>query len=347
MAKFNRPEKKDDNVEKIVALIENEIENGELEPIEQKPIAWEEIPVISTGSTLLDLSISGGRTETGGIPACILAEIYGPAGSGKTSVLATVGGNAQTMGLGVHMQDPEERVDKEYSRIYEIELDKSNYSRPRTVEEVFDFLGKNKPGVLLTDSLAALTTELEQETGDKMGMRRAKLFSAGLRVNAGVVSQMLWLCSNQERQGDKGFFVPGGKAIEYYSSLRVRIYQKRIIEIEKTNAYGVKLKKAIGIQSECLVKKSTVDDPYRLCPIYIIFGYGIDDVRGNLQYLKDMQNLTGYPTPDGKKFRGIEQAIEYVEKNGLQEKLKKETISMWREIDEMFKTYKRSRKNEY
>ena len=40
--------------------------------------------MISTGSTLLDLAISGTRVRGGGLPGGILVEIFGPAGSGKT-----------------------------------------------------------------------------------------------------------------------------------------------------------------------------------------------------------------------------------------------------------------------
>ena len=37
--------------------------------------------VVSTGSTLLDLAISGGRIRGGGIPTGILMEIFGPSGA--------------------------------------------------------------------------------------------------------------------------------------------------------------------------------------------------------------------------------------------------------------------------
>ena len=58
------------------------------EPIQVTPNEGDFGTVISTGSTLLDLAISGGRVRGGGIPAGILLEIYGPSGTGKTSVLA-------------------------------------------------------------------------------------------------------------------------------------------------------------------------------------------------------------------------------------------------------------------
>ena len=37
--------------------------------------------VVSTGSTLLDLAISGGRVRGGGVPSGILMEVYGQPGT--------------------------------------------------------------------------------------------------------------------------------------------------------------------------------------------------------------------------------------------------------------------------
>ena len=47
---------------------------------------------ISTGSTLADLAISGGRIRGGGLPSGILVEIFGPSGSGKTVLLSEIAG---------------------------------------------------------------------------------------------------------------------------------------------------------------------------------------------------------------------------------------------------------------
>jgi RecA/RadA recombinase len=346
MAKLNR----ETEIQALVDNVEEVIKKGEFEPVEKKQISWEKIPIVSTRSTLLDLAISGGRRKEGGLPCCILVEVHGPAGSGKSALLSTIGADAQEKGGESQLQDPESRVDKEYARIYEIELDKTNYHRPETVSQVFHFIEEEwktekQPKVLLTDSIAALTTELEQETGDKMGMRRAKEFSAGFRKNARIISNMLWMCSNQERESDTGIVTTGGKAVAYYASVRIRVQQKNKVSIKKKNKYDVEIERIIGIKSECFVEKSTVDDPYRSAPLYIIFGRGIDDVRANLQYLKEMQKLTSYMCPDGKSFMGMEQAILHVEEKDLVKDLKNLTIEMWHEIEELFKANRnRSRK---
>jgi len=348
MAILNR---RPDEKETTASLAEQVKEQTKEEPItvETKEVQWGDVKIVSTGSTLLDLAISGGRIYEGGIPCCILCEIYGPAGSGKTAILSEVGASAQIQNGDIIYMDPEARLDEEYSRIYGISLTKKNYHRPSTVSEVFDLLkgweAETKgPKVALTDSLAALTTDLELETGDKMGMRRAKEFSSGLRVNARLISTLLFLCSNQEREGDNGIVTPGGKAIPYYSSLRIRIRQKSKIEVEKKLENGVKVSKVIGINSECSITKSTVDDPYRTVVIPIVFGYGVDSIRENLQYVKDMKKTTSYGCPNGKSFMGMEQAIRNVEENNLVADLKKETITIWHEVENLFKANRERRK---
>lgn len=348
----------------ITDQIKEELENDTPEIFTKKEIQWNEVPIVSTGSTLLDLAISGGRIKYGGIPCCILVEIHGPSGSGKTAILSEIGGNIQSMGGDLQVQDPESRMDMEYARIYGIELFKENYHRPSTVNEVFQIINGWKtdktPKGLLTDSIAALTTEFELEKGDKMGMRRAKEFSTGLRICARTMSNMLWVASNQERDGENGVTTPGGKGIGYYASLRIRVRLVKKLESEKefVSTYtkqaasedskkkikGVELKKVIGIHSECYIGKSTVDDPYRTAPIYIIFGYGIDDIRGNLQYVKEMQGLTTYMCPDGKKYMGIEQAIAHIEEGNLTQELKDQVVELWNEAERLFSSNRKRKK---
>ena len=309
--------------------------------------------VVSTGSTLLDLAISGKRKRGGGVPGGLLMEIYGRSQSGKTAVLAEILASVQSRGGEIALEDPEARLDEEYSRIYGLEFDKRFYSRPDTVEEIFSAAQrwKTKDNTVInargTDSLAALSTELELSIkGDKMGMRRGKEFSAGFRKTCRMITNnnWLWVCTNQVRQGDYGETTPGGMAVAFYSSIRIRLRQKDEIKKEislsgdgeeKEKKSGVKVSKIIGIESEAYITKS-IDDPYRTAPLYIIFGYGIDDIRGNLQYVKDMTNGTVYTCPDGKTYVSMDQAIRWVEKENLIDQLHENTIDLWESIEAKF-----------
>jgi recombination protein RecA len=313
--------------------------------------------VVSSGSTLLDLAISGKRRRGGGIPGGILMEIFGRSQSGKTALLAEILASVQSHGGEAEVEDPEGRVDEEYTAVFGVNIkEKYSYSRPDTVEQIFENAKAWNPkdtkviNMRGTDSLAALTTELEMSPkGDKMGMKRGKEFSGGFRRTARRIANnnWLWVCTNQVRQGDFGETTPGGMAVGFYSSIRIQLRQQEkiektiILEKEKTEGEkkekksGVEVSKIIGILTEATVIK-TIDDPYRTAPIYIIYGYGIDDIRGNLQYCKDMTNGTSYVCPDGRSFGSVYMAIQYIEKQHLEKNLREQTIDLWETIEKKF-----------
>jgi recombination protein RecA len=328
-------------VDEITETIEK---GGETPPKSQKLF-------ISTGSTLLDLCISGKVIYGGGLPGGNLVEIYGPSGAGKTSLIAELAASCANKGGDTLFLDPEARLNQEYSRIYGMELLEENYMRPDTVTEMFEIMWNWKPrqtiaiNGIFADSLAALSTKMEMEEEDKYGMRRAKEFSEGLRKTCRLLANSNWVvvCSNQLREGPSGETTPGGRAIPYYSSLRIRIgppAQGAKIVKTVTLSNGKKAEKIIGIRSNCIIKKSSLDDPFRTCMVSIIFGYGIDDIRENLQYIKDNLGLKTYKAID-KEFQSSEKAIAHIEENNLQQDLKNEVISLWTEIEEKFKVDRR------
>jgi len=334
--------KKRDKKKAITDVADEIVAEAKKEIVKSKKLDYTDL--VSTGSTLLDLTISGSK-GIGGIPRGIIMEIYGAAGSGKTAILSEIGADAQSKGGQVMFLDPEARLDQEYARIYGIKLDAKDYHRPDQVDEMFDLIAQWQPknpkmiNVVATDSLAALSSSLEMESSDKMGMRRAKLFSEGLRKTARIIANNGWIiaCSNQVREGQFGETTTGGRAIPFYASLRIRVNQAGKIERE-IDINGKKVKKALGIESTCYIQKSTVDAPYRDCKIYIRFGYGIDDVMGNLQYVKDMTRNTLYDCFDGKTYQSMERAIMYIEENELQGRLKESVIELWHEVENKFKT---------
>ncbi len=110
------------------------------------------------------------------------------------------------------------------------------------------------------------------------------------------------------------------------------------IKIDKTVELksGVKFTQPVGILSEFYVKKSTIDAPFRSAPIYVMFDYGIDDIRGNLQWYKDMTKNTKYFCID-KEYVSMADARRYIEENNHEAKLRDNVIDLWLEIDEKLK----------
>jgi len=305
---------------------------------------------VSTGSTLLDLAISGGKVKGGGICGGIVTEIFGPPSAGKTAILSEICTSAQNRGGRTRFLDPEARLVAEYARIYGVDLKETDYHRPDTVNEVFNLIRAWDPppaplggcNVILTDSLAALSSEAElSEKGDKMAGRRiALMFNEGLRKTCRQIrhNNFLIACSNQVRAGDFGETTPGGKGIPFYASLRMRIGPplKDKFIIKKVKIDGKEHEKVIGIRSIVEVRKSSIDDPYRKAEVYILFNYGIDDIRGNLQWLKNVRARTKYQAMD-KEFQQLRAAISHIEENNLERELRNTVIDVWNEIEHRFK----------
>lgn len=306
--------------------------------------------ITSTGSTLLDLAISGGIVHGGGIPSGIMVEIFGPSGTGKTVLLCQIAGNAQAKGGQVLFNDPEARLDKQFARMFGLDKENLEYTTPDTVTEVFKAVRDWEPestgvNVVCADSLAALSTNLEmgEEDGDKMGMRRAKEFSEESRKTCRILKQkdILFVCSNQVRvDKDAGpfgqkFKAPGGEAIGFYASLRLRCkYAVRITDKKKIGSK--EHKRVVGVSTEIEVYKSSVWSPYREATVDIIYDYGIDDIRANLRFLKQNKGTTSYELNGVKLSNSIDKAIKIVEKKGLEAELKEATITLWESIEAKF-----------
>ena len=314
---------------------------------------------ISTGSTLLDLAISGGRVRGGGIPGGILVEIFGPSGAGKTVLLCEIAGAVQRQGGEIKFNDPEARLNKQFAQIFDLDLEDEDYETPDLIPEVFGSVRKWQPkdktkiNGVFADSLAALSTDMEmsKDEGDKMGMRRAKEFSEECRKTCRILAKnnLLMVCSNQVRQNsDAGpyglkYKSPGGEAIPFYASLRLRCMGASKIKDEKT-INGKDIERVVGVETPIEVFKSSVWKPYRNASVFIMFDYGIDDIRANLQFVKQMTKATTYVVRDEKAGVSMADAIAWVEKHGLEEDLKEQTIDLWEAVEEKFEIERKPKK---
>lgn len=337
--------------EPLSAQVKRKVQNNKIQEEKQPDGNFNQ--VISTGSTLLDLAISGGIKRGGGIPGGVVVEIFGPSGAGKTVLLCEIAGAVQRKGGQVRFDDPEARLNKTFAQLFDLNTDDIEYATPDTVPEVFKNIREWKPSDpslingTFTDSLAALSTDIEMDNdeGDKMGMRRAKEFSEGFRKNARIITKKnyIMVCSNQVRENsDAGKYgvkykSTGGFAIGFYASLRLRAMNPEKIVVEKKVA-GKTVKRVIGVNTTFEVFKSSIWKPFHSAPVVIRFDYGIDDVYANLQYIKDFTSNTIYQVGDHKLDVSLEKSIQIVEELNLEKKLKKQVITLWEEIEEKFET---------
>lgn len=307
--------------------------------------------MVSTGSTLADLAISGTRKRGGGLPVGIAVEIFGPNSAGKTVLLCEIAGYIQRMGGDILFNDSEYRLDKEFAKLFDMEIKEGTVKTPDTVSQIFDCFDtweKKGPGPygLIADSISAASTKEEMEaTKGYDGAKRANDFSQGFRINARRMKQenYLMVFSNQIRaKMDAGTFekktkATGGYAPAFYTSVRLEI--KRVAKLsEDLKVYGKEHRQFQGIVSQITVEKSSVDkSSFRTAPIHIVWDYGIDDITPNLKYLKQNSKHKMYSIDGIEKLgNSITEARETVEREGLEHKLKEAVIDLWEYIEAQF-----------
>jgi recombination protein RecA len=148
------------------------------------------VEVIPTGSIALDVALG-----IGGLPRGRVVEIYGPEGSGKTSLALHAIANAQATGGIAAFIDAEHALDPEYAKKLGVDTDALLVSQPDTGEqalEIADMLIRSGAiDVVVIDSVAALVprAEIEGEMGDSHVGLQARLMSQALRKLAGALNQ--------------------------------------------------------------------------------------------------------------------------------------------------------------
>lgn len=321
------------------------------QPSEQEQISVDN--VISSGSTLLDLEISGRRRRGGGIPSGILMEIFGPSGCGKTTVLGEICANVQAAGGFALIGDGERRMGPDFIKYMGIRITKDNLRYPNTVSDVKDLIlgtpetGGNIIDVTGVDSTASLLSDMDlsNKDGDKRGSSRAKEFHQLCRLAKGEMAKKnrLVVFTNQIQDVQDAMMfgpkekTPGGNAVPFFSSLRLRVGPAKDSKVKKTVKVGkYEVEKVVGVRSSVFVFKSSVDKPYGTADICIVFDYGIDDIRANLDYIKRMTGGTKYWAVD-KEIQSLDDAIRHIEDNGFEGELKEATINLWEEIDANFR----------
>ncbi len=163
-------------------------------------------------------------------------EIFGPESSGKTTLTLTVIAQAQKRGGLAAFIDVEHALDPLYARTLGVNVDELLVSQPSSGEEALriceTLVRSNALDVIVLDSVAALVTkaELEGEIGDTTVGAQARLMSAALRKLTSLISKARTVCifTNQIREKIGVMFgnpetTPGGKALKFYSSVRIDI----------------------------------------------------------------------------------------------------------------------------
>lgn len=276
------------------------------------------VNVIPTGSIGLDAALG-----VGGLPRGRIVEIFGPESSGKTTLALHVVAEAQKMGGICAYIDAEHAMDPEYAKKLGVRLDELLISQPDTGEqglEIVDSLVRSgKMDVIVIDSVAALTPkdEIEGDMGAYHVGKQARLMSQALRKLTAIVakSKTIVIFINQIRMQIGVMFgnpetTPGGKALKFYTSVRLDI--RRIAQIKKGE-------EIMGGRVRVKVVKNKVAAPFKQTEFDLMYNEGISK-EGEMLALGEKMGIikksgSSYEYNGEKIGRGYDSARQYLREN--------------------------------
>ncbi|OCN03850.1 DNA recombination/repair protein RecA [Erysipelotrichaceae bacterium MTC7] len=309
-------EKKDALLSDAISAIEKQFGKGSIMKLGDR--ANVSVDAISSGSIKLDEALG-----IGGYPKGRIIEIYGPESSGKTTLALHAIAEVQKKGGRAAFIDVENAIDPLYAKNLGVNIDELVLSQPDSGEQALEIcemlIRSGAIDLVVVDSVAALVpqAELDGEMGDLQVGLQARLMSKAMRKLAGVMnkSECTALFINQLREKVGIMFgnpetTPGGRALKFYSSVRIDIRRSEAIKIGTD---------VVGNKVNIKVVKNKVAPPFKVAQVEIMYGEGISFVGEVLDLAVDhdiVQKSGAWFSYKGDKIaQGKESAKAYLKEN--------------------------------
>ena len=278
--------------------------------------AVKNVPAISTGSLMIDHALG-----VGGVPRGRITEIYGPEGSGKTTLAMHIVAEAQKAGGYAAFVDAEHAFDPRYAKNLGINTDELLVSQPDSGEQALEItetlIRSAALDAIVVDSVAALVprAELEGEMGDSHMGLQARLMSQAMRKITGIINKTRTsvIFINQIREKIGVMFgnpetTSGGRALKFYSSVRMDI--RRIGSLKQGD-------EVVGNRTKVKIVKNKVAPPFKVVELNIMYGTGISRMAEILDMAVEydiIEKRGSWYRYDGEPIgQGTDNAIEFLE----------------------------------
>ena len=315
----------DKTLEQVLADIEKQFGKGSIMKLGDE--SHNEIDTVSSGSLTLDIALG-----VGGYPKGRIIEIYGPESSGKTTFALEAIAEVQKAGGKAAFIDAEHALDPVYAKNLGVDINDLLLSQPDTGEQALEIcealVRSGAISVIVIDSVAALVpqAEIEGEMGDSHVGLQARLMSQALRKLAGIINKTntVAIFINQLREKVGVVFgnpevTPGGRALKFYSSVRLEI--RRGEQIKQGNDIA-------GNKTNIKVVKNKMAPPFKTCTVDIMYGEGVSHAGELVDLATEigiLEKSGAWYSYNGEKIgQGKENVKELLKKNTkLQDEIEK------------------------
>lgn len=223
----------------------------------------------------------------GGIPKGRIIEVYGAESSGKTSFVYWLM-SLHERGLYIPIEGTydEERAKSIGVKPKQMIVYRANYGE-EAINAVIKFAKAGIP-IIAIDSVPACIPKEDTEKVEKDSQNEikiggtARLFSKSLPIIQRICEETgtTLVLVNQVRDkmnamlfGEKED-TPGGRAIKFYSSIRIKVARRAWIEIPNKNPAISSDNEKVGLIMKYKIVKSKVSNPYGECEVPFFFDRG-------------------------------------------------------------------------